>query len=219
VQNVSVWSRWLRSFYWGITTLTTVGFGDISASTEGEMLFAAFAELIGTMVFGTLVGTVGSIIGRRRLLEDRHESQVEEIKEFMQSKHIPLALQADVRKYLRNNFKFRRAFDERRHLSMLPPQLMFGMLQCLYEKSVWKSSFFRGLGEEVMAEICFALLPVVASPGEIVFRIGDVAREGFVIMSGRVEIVTSSDRTHLATHHADELDGRVFGQVGLVTAH
>lgn len=50
------------------------------------MVFAAFAELIGTMVFGTLVGTVGSIIGRRKMLEDRHEAELEEIKEFMQSK-------------------------------------------------------------------------------------------------------------------------------------
>ena len=35
---------------------------------------------------GTLVGTVGSIIGRRKMLEDRHEVEIQEIKEFMASK-------------------------------------------------------------------------------------------------------------------------------------
>ena len=29
--TTSVWRKWLRAFYWGVTTLTTVGFGDISA--------------------------------------------------------------------------------------------------------------------------------------------------------------------------------------------
>ena len=35
--TIGVWRLWLRSYYWSITTLTTVGFGDISATTELEM--------------------------------------------------------------------------------------------------------------------------------------------------------------------------------------
>ena len=71
--GVSYRTRWLRAFYWGITTLTTVGYGDITASTNGEMVFASMAELVGTMVFGTLVGTVGSIVTQHKMLDDRHE--------------------------------------------------------------------------------------------------------------------------------------------------
>lgn len=73
-----------------------MGFGDISATTDQEMLFAVLAELVGTIVFGTLVGTVGSIIGRRKMLEDRYESEVAEVKEFMESKRIPMGLQKKV---------------------------------------------------------------------------------------------------------------------------
>ena len=58
---------------------------EVQAEVQAEDTEAPIAG-IGTMVFGTLVGTGGSIIGRRKMLEDRHELELEEIKEFMQSK-------------------------------------------------------------------------------------------------------------------------------------
>jgi potassium voltage-gated channel Eag-related subfamily H protein 1 len=66
------YTKWLTSFYWSVTTLTTVGYGDIAASTNAEKMYAVFAELIGTIVFGFLVGTVGQIIGSATILESRH---------------------------------------------------------------------------------------------------------------------------------------------------
>ena len=38
-------------------------------------------------------------------------------------RRVPYALQMRVRKFLGNNFKFRKAFDERKKLSKLPPKL------------------------------------------------------------------------------------------------
>jgi hypothetical protein len=49
------------------------------------------------MVFGTLVGTVGNMIATSTMLEDRHEAEMQELKEFMKSKRIPAALQRQVR--------------------------------------------------------------------------------------------------------------------------
>ena len=72
--SAGTFTKYLRSFYFAITTLTTIGYGDVTASTNAEMGFAVFAELVGTMVFGVLIGSVGTMIGRRKMLEDRHEA-------------------------------------------------------------------------------------------------------------------------------------------------
>ena len=39
--NVTVHTRWMRSFYWSLTTITTVGYGDVAASTNPGMLHRA----------------------------------------------------------------------------------------------------------------------------------------------------------------------------------
>ena len=78
--------RYIIAFYWAFTTLTTVGYGgaddapaahvaapvsradvflpsaDVTASTFPEMVYSVFAMVIGTMVFGLIIGSLTSII-------------------------------------------------------------------------------------------------------------------------------------------------------------
>jgi voltage-gated potassium channel len=44
--------------WWAITTVTTVGYGDIVPVTIGGRLIGAFLQLSGAVMFGTLVGTI-----------------------------------------------------------------------------------------------------------------------------------------------------------------
>jgi hypothetical protein len=60
--NVPKSSRYLASLYWAITTVSTVGYGDIVAWTDLERCFTFVATLIGVMAFATMSGTFSSII-------------------------------------------------------------------------------------------------------------------------------------------------------------
>ena len=55
-------TRYLTALYWAITTVSTVGYGDIVAWTDYERLFAFMSTLVGVMAFATLSGTFSSII-------------------------------------------------------------------------------------------------------------------------------------------------------------
>jgi hypothetical protein len=43
---------YLHAFYWAMTTLTTLGYGDINAVTKSEMGFATAIIFVGTCMFG-----------------------------------------------------------------------------------------------------------------------------------------------------------------------
>jgi voltage-gated potassium channel Kch len=52
----------MTAFYFTITTITTVGFGDISAGTEWEKLFAVIVMLAGVIGFSFATGSLSSIM-------------------------------------------------------------------------------------------------------------------------------------------------------------
>ena len=47
-----------NAFYFILTTITTVGYGDITGSTSAEYVFSMFVEFIGLTFFSLLTGTI-----------------------------------------------------------------------------------------------------------------------------------------------------------------
>ena len=47
-----------RRRYWGFTTLTTVGYGDIVPVNNDERIFVVVMEFVGLTVFGMVIGTI-----------------------------------------------------------------------------------------------------------------------------------------------------------------
>jgi voltage-gated potassium channel len=62
------WS-WISSFYFSVTTLTTVGYGDLYPTTEASRLFAAIYILLGVTIALAALGLIGRSYLERR--EDR----------------------------------------------------------------------------------------------------------------------------------------------------
>mmetsp|Transcript_21052 Transcript_21052/g.32588 ORF Transcript_21052/g.32588 Transcript_21052/m.32588 type:complete len:98 (-) Transcript_21052:1743-2036(-) len=49
---------YVNAFYFILTTITTVGYGDITGSTTAEYLFSMCVEFIGLTFFSFLTGTI-----------------------------------------------------------------------------------------------------------------------------------------------------------------
>lgn len=75
LQDESGFTLYLVSFYWAVTTVTTVGFGDLYADTESEKLIAMVWMLVGVGLYSFIVGTLSAVItglgGAAVLIETR----------------------------------------------------------------------------------------------------------------------------------------------------
>ena len=50
------------SYYFAITSLTTVGYGDVGAFTTSEMLIAILWMIFGVVVYTFIMGTIASVL-------------------------------------------------------------------------------------------------------------------------------------------------------------
>ncbi len=65
-----VFSSVFHSLWWGVTTLTTVGYGDVYPVTAGGKVFTFFILIIGLGVVSIPAGLVASAFSKARDLEE-----------------------------------------------------------------------------------------------------------------------------------------------------
>ena len=61
-ENFNPYELYVISFYWTVSTITTVGYGDISGTNTVERIFCSIAMLVGVISFSFANGALASII-------------------------------------------------------------------------------------------------------------------------------------------------------------
>jgi Ion channel len=79
-QDYTEFQLYVASFYFTVTTIVTVGYGDITAQSSSEKSFCIFLMLIGVMSFSFTTGALASIIAS-------YDSKESQLKEKMSTLH------------------------------------------------------------------------------------------------------------------------------------
>ena len=90
-----------RSVYWTITTLCTVGYGDIAARTLPQMAYANIVMVIGVAFFGYVLSNVASLLARLDSARESYLSNLDRIEAYLRYNNISTELRLKVREYLR----------------------------------------------------------------------------------------------------------------------
>merc|ERR1719161_973701 len=61
--------QYLASLYWSFTTITTVGYGDITPKNNNERIYAIIVMIGGATVFGYIIGSIAALAGQEHGLQ------------------------------------------------------------------------------------------------------------------------------------------------------
>jgi hypothetical protein len=75
-----------------MTSLTSVGFGNISANTKQEQIFCVFVLLFGALVYATIFGNITTIIQQLHTDTNRYHDAINSVTEFSRQFHVPQEL-------------------------------------------------------------------------------------------------------------------------------
>lgn len=203
---------YVRAVYWSFTTLTTVGYGDISAKTIPQMLYTCGIQVMGVGVFGFILSNVASILARSDAAREHHMDNLDKIETFMKLHHTPLELRSKVRTYYHYMWMNKKGYQEDSLLEDLPHKIQSELFMHINRNIAEKVPFLRGADPELLEELMSELKPRVYVPDEKIFRVDDPGDGLYFIQSGSVDILTREGKKIVTLS-----DGAFFGEMALIS--
>lgn len=142
---------YIASFYWTITTLTTVGYGDLKGYTPLEYLFQIVLEFFGMGFFAFFMGKIQEVMTAERQFNDIVSEKIEDLDWWIQKldkarsdEQIPAPLYYSIRQFVKISFiEDNNLIIENFDFYMkLKPRLKYELTNCLFGKF---ASRFPGL--------------------------------------------------------------------------
>lgn len=204
--------RYIQSFYWTITTLTTIGYGDITPIGSRQTIFVIFIEISGAAMYGLVIGNIAGLLANIDVAKTQYREKLDRVNAFMKNRDIPAPLRRKISNYYGYLWETRRGYDEVTILRDLPYALRESVSLYLNKDIIEKVPLFEKAGEALIREIIVNLKPVIFTPGDYVVRVGDIGEEMYFISRGTVEVLSADEQTVYATLDA----GKFFGEISLL---
>ncbi|EAR94838.2 cation channel family protein (macronuclear) [Tetrahymena thermophila SB210] len=184
---------YIYSMYWSVTTMTTVGYGDISASNHIEALFITISMILFSCVFAYSINNIGFILQEIEKSSKELNDSIIIIQRYLNRKNVNAQLQSRVRHYL--NFlakeqKDRDQQSENQVLQILSNKLRNEIIVETNSRILKNNSIFgANFSSQTLRKLVFIMEEVVVSPNEIIFEEGDyIDQSVYFIESGKIEI-------------------------------
>ncbi|XP_006654434.1 potassium channel AKT2 isoform X1 [Oryza brachyantha] len=187
-QEASLWIRYTSSVYWSITTMTTVGYGDMHAQNTVEMIFNIFYMLFNLGLTAYLIGNMTNLVveGTRRTMEFRNS--IRAASSFVGRNHLPPRLKQQILAYMCLKFRAE-SLNQQQLMDQLPKSICKGICEYLFLPVVKDVYLFKGVSREVLLLMVTKMKPEYIPPKEDVIVQNEAPDDVYIVVSGEVEAV------------------------------
>lgn len=105
IQDASSLEQYVSSVYWAITTMVTVGYGDITPRTTMERLATILNMCIASGMYAYIINEVSTMVRLYNTLATKYEERMKYVNRFMRQKGIPEDLRMKIVRYLEYNWE------------------------------------------------------------------------------------------------------------------
>lgn len=100
VSEASELTQYCSSLYWATMTLSTIGYGDVVATSNPERVLAIVAMFIGGSIYAYVVGGIFDVIKTMSVSESDYELAVDRLNRYMKDTDVSHSVCVEARNYL-----------------------------------------------------------------------------------------------------------------------
>ncbi|EDO30140.1 predicted protein [Nematostella vectensis] len=183
-------SKYITALYFTLSSLTSVGFGNVSPNTNAEKIFSICVMLIGSLFYAAIFGNVAAIIARLYSNTARYHAQMQRVREFIRFHQIPNPLRQRIEDYSHHIWSYTNGID---------------MDQDLNANVLTTYRAFTSASQGCLRSLALKLRTTHLPPGDFIIYQGDEISHLYFLVRGTVEVLKDDTIMAILGEQEDEI--------------
>uniref|UniRef100_A0AAQ6IAU7 Potassium voltage-gated channel, subfamily H (eag-related), member 5b n=1 Tax=Anabas testudineus TaxID=64144 RepID=A0AAQ6IAU7_ANATE len=201
-------SLYITSLYFTMTSLTTIGFGNIAPTTDGEKIFSVAMMMVGSLLYATIFGNVTTIFQQMYANTNRYHEMLNNVRDFLKLYQVPKGLSERVMDYIVSTWSMSRGIDTEKVLSICPKDMRADICVHLNRKVFNEHPAFRLASDGCLRSLAVEFQTIHCAPGDLIFHAGESVDTLCFVVSGSLEVI--QDEEVIAILGKGDVFGDVF---------
>ena len=190
ILNENFLTKYLASFYFLMTTMTTVGYGDIVCISFIERIYHIILLVIGTLLYTFLVSKIGNYLrdeSHEQTKLDKDLNILENIR--ITHPNMPFKLYSKIKNHLLTIFKKRKKVGISLLINGVPDAIKNDLLFKIYSKVINGFTIFKGVkNSNFIIQMLTSFIPILVKKEEIIFLEGEIIQNIVFVKDGRLAL-------------------------------
>ncbi|XP_074575563.1 LOW QUALITY PROTEIN: potassium channel KAT4-like [Curcuma longa] len=212
-EDRSIWLGYTYAMYWSITTLTTVGYGDLHAWNTGEKIFTIFLMLFNIGLTAYLIGNMTNLIVHAATRTFLMRDTIHKVSRFASKHRLPEGMREQMMAHLQLKFKTMELQQEE-VIADLPKAIRSTIAQYLFQRTVEGTYLFKGVSKEFTIQLVSEMQAEYFPPKLDIIIENEIPTDFYIIVSGAVDVLTSKSGTEKFLTTLGPAD--VLGEIGVI---
>uniref|UniRef100_A0A3B5BER5 Potassium voltage-gated channel subfamily H member 1-like n=2 Tax=Stegastes partitus TaxID=144197 RepID=A0A3B5BER5_9TELE len=200
-------SVYITSLYFTMTSLTSIGFGNIAPNTDGEKIFAVAMMMIGSLLYATIFGNVTTIFQQMYANTNRYHEMLNSVRDFLKLYQVPKGLSERVMDYIVSTWSMSRGIDTDKVLQICPKDMRADICVHLNRKVFKEHPAFRLASDGCLRALAMEFQTIHSAPGDLIYHAGESVDSLCFVVSGSLEVIQDDEVVAILGK------GDVFGDV------
>ncbi|XP_074376254.1 potassium channel KOR1-like isoform X6 [Apium graveolens] len=182
-REIDLWTRYITSLYFAIVTMATVGYGDVHAVNNREMVFIMVYVSLDMILGAYLLGNMAALIVKGSKTE-KFRDKMSDLLDYMNRKKLGKQIFNEIKGHVQSQYE--NSFTEYAVLQDIPISFRAKISQKLYEPYIRDVPIFKGCSSAFFKQIASKVHEETFLSGEVIVEQGDVMDQFYIICHGKL---------------------------------